>query len=65
MDKFDPNIPYMYYYYISGVFLMTGDDVLMFDEYIKLAKQVTDTGILFETESVSELRKKAYLNIKK
>lgn len=64
-EKMIPNFPYVYYYYKCGVFLFSGDDVLMFDEYIKLAKQVSITGELFELEAVKELRENAYYNIAK
>lgn len=64
-EKMIPNFPYVYYYYKCGVFLFSGDDVLMFDEYIKLAKQVSITGELFELEAVKELRENAYFNIAK
>lgn len=62
-DKVDPNKYYVYYYYKCGVFLLTGDDVLMFDEYIKLAKGVHESGNLYEPEDVQSLREQAKINI--
>ena len=61
--KVDPDKSYIYYYYKTGVFLFTGDNVLMFDEYIKLAKGVAETGNLYEPEEVQALRQQAFNNI--
>lgn len=62
--KMDPNRDYVYWYRKLGHFLFSGDDVLMFDEYIKLAKEVSQTNELYEPEEAGILRNNAYLNIK-
>lgn len=60
MEKLERNWEtYTYFYYKTGVFMLTGDDVLMFDEYIKLAKEVTVTGHLFEYTEAIGLRNSA------
>lgn len=63
-EKMDPNTNYVYYYYKCGVFLFSGDNVLMFDEYIKLAKKVFDTGELYEPDEACSLREQALSYIK-
>ncbi len=62
-EKMDPNQFYVYYYYKCGTFLQTGDSVLMFDEYIKIAEEIYNGKSLFEPEDVSSLRIKAINNI--
>lgn len=56
---------YRFYYYKTGIFLQTGDNVLMFNEYIKLAKEIYDGKELYNPTYAGELRSISINNIKK
>ena len=55
---------YRFYYFKTGSFLQNGDNVLMFDEYIKLAKEIYDGRDLIEPTEATNIRNQAIENIK-